>query len=55
MHQDLMVPFPQINFAEDFTASDSLRKIQHIRKRVRIQYRHQVQPPVVAARPPAAI
>ncbi len=55
VHADLMVAFPQVHLGEDDTAFQPLCKVRHVGKRVRVLGGHQIEPPVVAARPPAAI
>ena len=50
-----MVPLAEIYLGEDRAAGGDMGEIKHIRQRVRIRLRHKIEPPKIAAGPPAAI
>jgi len=55
MDWNLMVPLAEIYLGEDRAAGGDMGEIKHVRQRVRIRLRHKIEPPEIAAGPPAAI
>ena len=55
MDWNLMVAFAEVYLGEDRATGGDMGEIKHVRQRVRIRLRHKIEPPEIAAGPPAAI
>jgi hypothetical protein len=55
MDWNLMVPLAEIYLGEDRAAGGDVGEVEHVRRRVRVRLRNKVEPPKIAAGPPAAV